>query len=244
MILMAAIGAIKGDKCKFMKVKNEIEKDVFSWKYLFNKSKIHHIVAEIPDLSAFSIVATMIFCRNDKDEFIKICGEKLKTIYSNEAVFSNYKMWLIVNLELQNPKSRVERYKKIWKVFESQCDISGFTIGSEIEIDLGGAVYYSSVAEVNINDVSKALKILDINKECILVISNRNLDKPNIIQSLFDLMFVPINNKRNLEVDWLNISMRLCPQGDFLIRLADSSEEAGMDIIFSAEMLPLFSKYI
>lgn len=226
----------KGD----MKMKSwiEEEKDAYNYFDWFYKDKASKKI----EISVFSINASEIFNINEKNEFVEICIKKIKELFINEDYLSKYKLYLFVNIEVANVNSKVEKYKKVWKRFQSKWDITEFNKGVEIEMKMEEKLFFSSIAEFNIKDIDTALEIIStIPAMCTIIASEReNILSESSITNIFRSAF----NKDSCyqdEIDYFYISQNLCSQGDIVFRWGDSSEEAEVAIIFSKETLGILT---
>lgn len=238
MIYLEIIMIFKGE----IEMKCWIEEDkdaynYFEWIYEDKDSKSR-------DISVFSINATEIFNADEKKVFMEVCTKKIKKIFKNDNLLSEYKLYLFANIEVDNTNSKVEKYKKVWKKIQLKWDVEEFNKGVEVELKIREKYFFSSIAEFNMKDTSTALEIIStIPKTCTIIASKReNILSDSSITNIFRSAFNEGNEYED-EIDYFYISQNLCPQGDIVFRWGDSSEEAEVAIIFKSEMLESWLKY-
>ncbi len=70
---------------------------------------------------------------------------------------------------MKDPKSRVERYKKIWKKLSEIVDTEFLEKGYEFEKKDGKQLYYSGIARFAFADLGKILNILNLRQRQSLI---------------------------------------------------------------------------
>ena len=220
-----------------MKCWNEVQRDAISYFEWFCKNKEYEVLSSEPDLSMFSINGTRI----DRNDFIHICENEIKKIFSHEELVKNYKFYLLANVEVVDKNSRIEKHKKIWKRLQAEMQLGGFVKGPEVEINLGETLFYSSIAEFGFVDILVALKIIAQNPYKYTIISSARNDvlTESTIRDIFNAAFGKSDLKYP-EIDYCNLSMYLCSKSDIVFRWGDSSEEAAVALIFKPESIKYF----
>lgn len=103
----------------------------------------------------------------DKEEFFDYCLQQVKKdmIMSKELY-----IYLVAIEEVQNPNSKMERYKKCWRKISTNFDLEFLELGKEDEYFLNGMMYYVAIAKTNIFNLHKVLQIIDAKKniQCLL----------------------------------------------------------------------------
>lgn len=104
----------------------------------------------------------------DKEEFFVYCLQQVKKdmIMSKELY-----IYLVAIEEVQNPNSKVERYKKCWRKISTNFDLEFLELSKEDEYYLNGMMYYAAIARTNIFNLHKVLKIIDAKKKYSMFIS-------------------------------------------------------------------------
>lgn len=221
-----------------MRCWNEIEKDVFLYYDFFSKDEASSILGCIPDLSLFSINGERI---SEKDIFIGECEKQLKKIFLQESFAEKYKFYLIAHIEVMDNNSRVEKYKKVWKRLQSKWNLEGFNKGPEVETNLNGHIFYSSIAEFSIEKMEIALGLLARYRYRFTVVVSQRDDifSKDSIREIIAASFRSSNDKYPV-IDYFYLSLKLCLKGDIVLRWGDSSEDAELALIFKSELLEYF----
>ncbi|EKQ53038.1 MULTISPECIES: hypothetical protein [unclassified Clostridium] len=227
-----------------MRIWSEEEKSVYSYFQWFNKDEAYERIGRNVNLSVISINGSGLFTHNDRSAFINSCSGEIKKILEKYESIKNYKLYLFANVEIKNKNSRIERYKKVWKVLKSKWELEGFNSGSEIEIKSGEKAFFSSIAEFKVENLSTALEIVSSNPKVYSIIASKKEDvlSNKTITSISEVAF----NKKNKyvdEIDYFNLSIHLCQQGDMVFRWGESSEEAEIAIILRSDIFRHFSDY-
>lgn len=224
-----------------MKYWKQIEKDAFSYYGQFSRIDASQMISEVPNLSIYTLNSVFV----GKDDFIEVCGNDIINIFSKDNLFSAYKLYLIANIEIKEKSSRIERYKKVWKLLQSEWKLESIKKGSEIEMDLGDKSFYCSVAEFNIENIFTILKIVAKNPFKFTIIASKrdNIITDESIRDIFNVAFNEIDVKFPV-IDYFNLSLNLCSIGDIVFRWGDSSEEITVALIFKDNLLSDFDNLL
>lgn len=224
-----------------MKYWKQIEKDAFSYYGQFSRIDASQMISEVPNLSIYTLNSVFV----GKDDFIEVCGNDIINIFSKDNLFSAYKLYLIANIEIKEKSSRIERYKKVWKLLQSEWKLESIKKGPEIEMELGDKSFYCSVAEFNIENIFTILKIVAKNPfKCTIIASKRdNIITDESIRDIFNVAFNEIDVKFPV-IDYFNLSLNLCSIGDIVFRWGDSSEEITVALIFKDNLLSDFDNLL
>lgn len=227
-----------------MRIWNEFEKDIVSHFPWFDKYKSYKIRDNIERLSVFSVIGSGLFGVDNKTKFIDLCSSEVKRVITKYEVMNDYNLYLFVVVEVKDKNSRIEKYKKVWKVVQAKWEIDGFNKGIEVEIETMGKVFFSSIAEFKLKDFSRALDIVSSSSEiCAIIASKReNILSQESITDIFKMAFTQQQEYTD-EIDYYNLSINLCPQGDMVFRWGDSSEESEIAIIFNRDAIGISNIY-
>jgi hypothetical protein len=213
---------------------------------IFDKRRVNHLAKAVPELVALSIITTKEGLPRDLELMDKICVENATPLlFANPWLGSNHRLWLFAAHEPWQPKSRIIRYKKLWKSFLSKWDLSVFRLSDEIMIESDEGIRFAGVAEVPETGFFTAAKILLENPSCALILSEReDINLENGIMNLFNAAFCPPDRKPQVGIDWLSLALDCCSQKDIVIRVVDSWDEriALINMIMPLEKLKLFEK--
>jgi len=224
-----------------MKWWREVQKDAYSYYGFFSKSRANDIVGDIPELSVFAINGEQIFDSVQSSEFVEVCSRECIQMFRKYDELSEYKIYLFANVELRDKKSAVENYKKVWKLLQRKISIGDLSKGPELLVNLGERSFYTSVAEIEMDDFSEALQIVSENPYKFALIATKRVDALSeaFTQRVFKCAFnVDLGNQYR-GIDYFALSLNLCRENDFVFRWGDSSEEAELAIINNGILLKL-----
>jgi hypothetical protein len=99
-------------------------------------------------------------------------------------------------------------------------------------------MYFASIAEIDKEDFIRAMEIMQRRLGgCIIFASTKdNMLDSNSISNLFEIGF---DAKEN-EINYLDLALNFCKDGDVIFRWGDSSEEAELDLIFAKKFIEYF----
>jgi hypothetical protein len=196
------------------------------------------IKKRIEELSAVCIIGEMLLWPEDRNRYLTYCENSVQSIFERNEILNNYKLFLFVIQEIENPNSKVERYKKIWKTIPKSVEIKKFKLGPELEIDQIDKMYFASIAEIDKEDFIRAMEIMQRRLGgCIIFASTKdNMLDSDSISNLFEIGF---DAKEN-EINYLDLALNFCKDGDVIFRWGDSSEEAELDLIFDKKFIEYF----
>lgn len=242
MIQMAIIMITTNKGVLIVKNWNENEKDAFSYFQWFNKDEACERIGRIPNLSVFSVNGSDLFGTSEKSAFIELCSNEIKKVFKKQNSSKDYKLYLFANVEVKDRNSRIERHKKVWKLVQSRWQLDRFDKGPEIEVEIEGKVFFSSIANFKIENLPTVLQIVSSNPKRYAIIASRKDDvlSEKMIKDIFGMAFNQYKNHMD-EIDYFGLAIHLCASGDMVFRWGDSSEEAEIAIVFSSDMFTLFS---
>lgn len=139
-------------------------------------------------------------------------------------------LYLICNEKINDPKSRVEKYKKCWGKIRGIAEIDEFELGHEFEKNFEDYQYYSGIAKVPSNCFEKALRLLDKRqRQFLLLISDRELILDNGQQeALIDKL---CRFDKNQYIDYTYFFEGCIKEGITALRYGNVSGEAELAII-------------
>lgn len=228
-----------------MKKWNEIEKDVFSYFQWFDKDEASERVGKIPNLSVFSVNASELYDSSDRTNFKNLCTSEIRKVFINQRLSEEYKLYLFVSVEVIDRNSRIEKYRKVWKLLQTKWQLSGLNKGPEIEVHVDEKIFFTSIADFRLENLSMVLEIVSSNPKRYAIIASKkeNLLSEKSIKNIFGIAF---NNNRGYmdEIDYYNLAIHLCPEDDMIFRWGDSSEEAEIAMIFNSDIFKFFSELL
>lgn len=227
-----------------MKIWNEKEKNAYSYFQWFSKDEAYERTGRNINLSVISVNGSGLCSVADKSVFINSCSGEIKKILEKYESIKDYKLYLFANVEIKNKNSKIENYKKVWKLLQSRWKLEGFDMGTEIEMRSDGKVFFSSIAEFKDENLSTALEIVASNPKIYSIIASKreSILSNKTITNIFEMAFNR-KNKYMDEIDYFNLSIHLCQQGDMVFRWGESSEEAEIAIILRSDIFRHFNYY-
>ncbi|EEM02292.1 hypothetical protein [Bacillus pseudomycoides] len=225
-----------------MKCWNEVEEDAFSYYKWFSKDEAIKRVGNLPNLSVFSVNGSMLFSPDEKKQFKEVCGTEIKQVFMKHNLTNVYKFYLLAAIEIKDKNSKIEKYRKVWKALQTKWQLEKFNKGSEVEMEVGGTTFYSSIAEFCLEELPAAIEIVSSNPKRFTIISSKNSDMlmEENISRIFRKAFNEYNQWKD-EIDYFNLSIHLCPKDDIVFRWGDSLEEAEIATIFKRDILTLLN---
>lgn len=222
-----------------MKIWKEYEPDVFKYFDYFNKEKIDRNINEFPKMSVFSVNASGIYGYDNKKEFIERVSGEIEYFCNKNGLLDNYKFYLFVNIEVINKNSRVENYMKAWKKISKKVNIEGFILGEETIMEVGNLSFFSGIAEIPIEYLSKAIEIVSLNPErhTIFMSKSKEILSGQYNQKLFNIGFNNNNSFNNL--NYFLLSLKCCKDGDIAIRYGTSFTEAELALIYNPALVKI-----
>ena len=225
-----------------MKIWNEIEKDAFSYFQWFNKDEAYERVGRVPSLSVFSINGSELFGSSDRTAFKDLCSSEIQKVFTNQNFLKDYKLYLFVNVEVKDKNSRIERHKKVWKLLEAKWQLDTLIKGPEIEVEVDGKMFFSSIANFRLGNLSVVLDVVSSNPKRYTIIASRKDDflSEKAITDIFRLAFNQYTRYKD-EIDYFGLSIHLCQENDMIFRWGDTSEEAEIAVIMKSDIFTLFN---
>lgn len=223
-----------------MKNWNENERDAFSYFQWFNKEEACERVGKIPNLSVFSVNGSELFGSSDKTAFKDLCSSEIKRVFTNQEFSKSYKLFLFVNVEVKDKNSRIEKHRKVWKLLQAKWQLDGFNKGPEIEVEIDGKTFFSSIADFTLENLSTALEVVSSDPKRYAIIASKKDDflSDKAITDIFGIAFNQYRKHKD-EIDYFGLSIYLCPEEDMVFRWGDSSEEAEIAMIFKSDIFKL-----
>ncbi|SFI91155.1 MULTISPECIES: hypothetical protein [unclassified Bacillus (in: firmicutes)] len=224
-----------------MKCWNEVE-DAFSYYKWFSKDEAIKRVGNLPNLNLFSVNGSMLFSPDEKNQFKEVCSTEIKQVFMKHDLTNVYKFYLLAAIELKDKSSKIEKYRKVWKTLQTKWQLEAFNKGSEVEMEVEGTTFYSSIAEFCLEKLPAAIEIVSSNPKRFTIIASKssNMLTEENISRIFGKAFNEYNQRKD-EIDYFNLSIHLCPKGDIVFRWGDSLEEAEIAAIFKGDMLTLLN---
>lgn len=215
-----------------MEIWKEYEKDVYKYFNWFNDRRIEEKDEVIDEMSVFSINVKGIN-NHKKSEFIEKSSDEIVRMMSDRRL-SGYKIYLFVNVEIVNQNSKVEHYMKAWKRISKKYDVSNFVLGEEVLMNVVGLVFYSSIAEIPLDSLDKAMEIVISNPDryTLFISKSENLLMNNAIQTLFDNI---MKYDKNLKIDYYAFSVHYCNKGNIIIRFGTDFTNAEFALIYDSK---------
>lgn len=219
-----------------VKTWNENEKDAFSYFQWFNKDEAFEMRGMIQKLTVFSVNASEVFGISEKNTFIDVCSSEIQKIFVKGNILKDYRLYLLANVEVKDRNSRIEKHKKVWRKVQSKWNLDEFNKGPEIEKEIEGKIFFSSIAQFSMGNFSTALQVISDNPKKYAIIASRkdNILSEEMIKNIFEIAFNK-HSRRIDEIDYFALAIHLCYDGDIVFRWGDSSEQVEVAIVFSRD---------
>ena len=165
----------------------------------------------------------------ETDEFYKYCFMELsKTLINPEK----YSIYMILNIKLNNTNSRVEHYKKCWKRFSEEIDLSKLELGQEIGYTYNENYYYSGIAKTSFDNILEVIKIVNTRpNKCIVFASRNDYFKEEGKNENFMKDYIEYN--RYGDIVYTKCFEQCSVKQDISIRYGISGDEAEVALIFN-----------
>lgn len=186
----------------------------------------------LSELESIVFVGEKLFSQDDKLKFIQYASNEICELFINNQN-ENYEIYLICEKRSYNKKSKVDRYKKLWKYIKAEWDIN-YEFGAEIEIEEIDYISYLGIAKSNISNIVSALELVAMRPSVFTVfISSKNYDLTEVLTEKLiknayeDGKWIDSNSRA------YNLANQLGLNGDVTVRWGDGSVEAEIDLIYN-----------
>jgi hypothetical protein len=197
-----------------------------------------------PPLGAVSFVCIDSTHAASAESMDAAWAEEARPALSRASVLDpTRRLWLFCAHASWKPKNRIVRYSRLWKDFGRRVDLSGLSLGREIEVDSPRGVCFAAVAELPVDAILTAARIARRYPSCALLLSPRGgLDVQPVVQELFHAAFPAADSVAVLEVDWQHFATLRCPLGEIIGRVAGYPDdgETSLDLIMRPQDFSLF----
>lgn len=221
-----------------MKIWKEYELDAFDYFEYFEDELDKRDNKILPNMSVISFNANGIVGKYDRLKFINICSSQIESLVNINNRLKEYSFYLVINKEIEDINSKVENYKKIWKDISGKWNLEGFTKGPEIKTEAEGVNYFSSIAEFNMKNLPLALEIVSMNPKLktIIISKSKNILTEKYVDKMFHILFNSEAQNSN-EIDYFNLSIQCCNEGNIAIRWGTSFEESELALIYNPKII-------
>ena len=220
-----------------MKTYLELCENLCDYLYLDDNKAFKDVDKRKLNLAVASINGDKIFSISEKRQFIKMCSMKIINLLLSPKL-KGHRLYLLANIKVYDVNSKISDYKKVWKIVQNHIDISNFVLGPEIKFILETGVNWFSIAEVNLHQIDQVLNLISEDAKNFMLIAskNENMLTCDSIKEIFYYSFVEYN-KKNMSIDYFNLSTKLCKKGDVIFRWGSDSESVELDLIFDNNYL-------
>ncbi|TPG89168.1 hypothetical protein EEL32_06835 [Brevibacillus laterosporus] len=226
-----------------MKYWSEITNDVFSCFQWFSKDEAKKIIGYVPQLSVFSIIGSMIFSREDRERFTRLCSESVGRLAIQKGMIDEYRFFLFGVIETHDVNSKIFLHQKLWRRLTREFNLDNLILGPEIEYVVGERLCYASIAQFKVDNFYNVLQIINSNPQKYSIFASKKQDymTEGFIKSLLEKVY--INGDSSGEIDYFKLSLTLCIKGDLVFRWGNSSEECELDIITLGHNIKMFDGF-
>ena len=223
-----------------MKYWSESIDDAFSCFQWFSKEEAKEKNGYVPEISVFSMVGSRIFSLGDQDSFIHTCSDSFVRFVRENERMDSFRFYLFGVNETDNDRSKIFKYKKLWKTVDEKFDLQNFLLGPEVENTDNGTLSYASIAEFKVIELYKAVQIMKSNPTKYVIFAGRKQEYMNesFIKSLTDTIYI------NQEIDYFKLALAFSDHEELLFRWGTSSTECELDIIMHARNIRMFDSFV
>lgn len=183
------------------------------------------------NLFVSSICADGVINENEKNIFGNSINKNLKKLLNcNE--FENYKTYVIFNKVLYSKSTRVDNYKKLWKLDSVKPYINSIQIADEKATEYTNFYLYSGIAHIqNINEID-LFSILDEQPFINMIFFSKNslheivCEFKNIINDMFG------ESVKTPKINYCKLCERYCRDDYIILKYFTSFIDMEMGIIY------------
>jgi hypothetical protein len=213
---------------------------------VFDRARATQLVDSVPDIAALSVICREEQLPRDLALMDKACVEHaVSLLFGNTAFDKRYRVWLFLCHGPSQPRSVMVKHKGLWASFPIKWKLNMLCRSDEIVFESKDGLRYAGVAQIGADSLFTATQLLRANPSCALIISKRlDVSSENGINALFKSAFPLRREVAASRVDWLHLSLNLCPVGDILGSVTGSwdEREAAFNLIMRRDTLPLFDR--
>lgn len=228
-----------------MKYWIEETEDAYEYYGFFSKEKAEVTLGYLPRLSVYSIIGSMLFSEEDWEKFLEITSRTFKHHLKNSELLNGYEFYLFGISEIGNPRSKVFKYRKLWKRLEQDFDIKNFVLGPEVDyLNHNQELLYASCANFSLSDFEKALRIVrQFPKNYVIFLSKQNdLMSQKFIKDFLQDYYIDV--EREGEIDYFQLALHFCTRDNIVFRWGSSSEEQELALITAIKEKIQFERII
>ncbi len=217
-----------------MRIWNEYEADVYKYyEWFVDRTKENNTRVE---MSVCSINASGINSINIA-KFIDICSNQIKKMFISDAL-NSYKVYMLANIEVRNPYSKVEQYLKVWKSIAKSNDIEGFIKGEEMINKSGDLLFYTSIAEIPQICLEKAIKIVISNPDRYTLFFSKS-EKVLFGEYVNHMFEDAIQTNNNGIIDYYKFSLACYKDGNIALRYGTTFTEVELALIYNTKEIDI-----
>lgn len=165
---------------------------------------------------------------------------------NNLECFHQYNLYIMIVKKMENPRSRVENYYKLWKRIEKDLEIKldKFSLGKEIRADIGEKSYWYGVLKIPMEELTFAFKISERIRSCIIFLSRDRIleDSQNTINMFYQIFNGQYNGYE--EYNLFQLITRCYEKNEYCIRFFDNLDELSIAFIYNPNNITLDFKNI
>jgi hypothetical protein len=185
------------------------------------------LFASLPCIGAFRVVCKELDLPRDSEQMIQACLDAAQSlIFPQAPSLKGYRLWLFLAHGVEQPDSRITRYKKLWSGIEQQYGVGIFRRELEVEIVSDEGLRYATLTELTIENFFIGMTLLRERRSSALFLSPL-LETPTetSITALFWAAFQQEKGLPTASVKWPQLIAHRCPLGEILVRAGGSWDE-------------------
>jgi hypothetical protein len=200
----------------------------------------------VPDIAALSVMCKEERLPRDLVLMDKSCAERAALLlFDNSVLEEGYKVWAFLCHGPWQVRSAVVRRKGLWASFPMDWNLNVSRRSDEILFESKDGLRYAGVAQIEADSLFAATQILRGNPSCAIIVSKTlDISSEDSVKALFNAAFPVRREVAATQVDWLHLSVNLCPLGDILgsVRGSWDEREVSFNLIMTPNKLPLFDR--
>lgn len=127
-------------------------------------------------------------------------------------------------------KTRLSLHKKLWESLPHHFHIFNLPLGNEWLFESEKGIRFAGLCEIEQSTFEQAVKILRKHLASVIIITpTKELNEREMVHLLFQASFPEIEST---QIDWSNLSLNRCVNGDIIVRLSGSNDERLVSLDF------------
>ena len=218
--------------------------DILGADTIFNFDREEVALARVKNsqnLAAISLESRQVRGQVERAGLDSACANALIELIARGDLL-DYSLYLCAMHDCWQPKTVMVRHKGLWRSILDKSDLMSLGSPKEVCFERPNSVRYGGLAELNRAQLKWGVTILRKKRASFIIISNRkNVSDAHSLSAMFEAAF-PSDNSRSTGINWLSLSLEMCPLSDIIVRLSGffDDRESFIDLIMLKDCLKLF----